>query len=78
MTAHEENISLDEEASIALFRITQESLTNIAKHAKASKVEIVLTRQDKELLLLISDDGQGLSVESKIKKGVQLLVRIPL
>jgi len=69
VTAHEEQIALGEEASIALFRITQESLTNIAKHAKASKVEIVLTLQDKELLLLISDNGQGLKAGCQTKEG---------
>jgi len=69
VTAHEAQISLNEEASIALFRITQESLTNIAKHAKASKVEIILTLQDKELLLLISDNGQGLKTGWQTKAG---------
>jgi len=69
VTAHEEQIELCEETSIALFRITQESLTNIAKHAKASMVEIVLTLQDKELLLLISDNGQGLKAGYQTKEG---------
>jgi len=69
VTAHESQIDLSEEAAIALFRITQESLTNIAKHAKASQVEIVLTFQDKELLLLISDNGQGLKIGWSSKAG---------
>ncbi len=69
VTAHEEQIALGEEASIALFRITQESLTNIAKHAKASMVEIVLTLQGKELLLLISDNGQGFKAGCQTKEG---------
>jgi len=69
VTAHEEQIELGEEVSIALFRITQESLTNIAKHAKASMVEIVLTLQGKELLLLISDNGQGLQAGCQTKEG---------
>ena len=69
VTAHETQIELGEEASIALFRITQESLTNIAKHAKASQVEIILTFQGKELLLLISDNGQGLKLGWSTKEG---------
>lgn len=69
VTAHEAQIELGEEASIALFRITQESLTNIAKHAKASQVEIILTLQGKELLLLISDNGQGLKIGWSSKAG---------
>ena len=47
----------------------RDRLTNIAKHAKASKVEIVLTLQDKELLLLISDNGQGLKAGCQTKEG---------
>jgi len=69
VTAHEAQIELGEETSIALFRITQESLTNIAKHAKASQVEIIMTFQDKELLLLISDNGQGLTMGWSTKEG---------
>jgi len=69
VTAHESQIELSAEASIALFRISQESLTNIAKHAKASMVEIILTLQDQELLLLISDDGQGLKMGWASKDG---------
>ena len=69
VTAHEIQISLGEDASIALFRIAQESLTNIAKHAKASQVEIILTSQNKELLLLISDNGQGLKSGWQTKEG---------
>ncbi len=69
VTAHESQIVLSDEAAIALFRITQESLTNIAKHAHASQVEIVLTLQEQDLLLLISDNGQGLKVGWATKEG---------
>lgn len=69
VTAHEAQISISDETAIALFRITQESLTNIAKHAKASEVEIVLTFQNKEILLLISDNGQGFAVGWSTKEG---------
>ena len=44
-----------------LFRIVQESLTNIARHAEATKVNIALTKEDQQLLLSIADDGNGLS-----------------
>jgi signal transduction histidine kinase len=43
----------------ACFRIVQEALTNIARHAQASQVDIRLDRQDDTLVLLISDDGCG-------------------
>ncbi len=46
-------------ASTAMFRILQETLTNVARHAKAARVEVVLQRQPDRLVLLIRDNGQG-------------------
>lgn len=43
----------------ALFRITQEALTNIAKHAQASLATIKLEKNEQEVILMISDDGIG-------------------
>jgi signal transduction histidine kinase len=43
----------------ACFRIVQEALTNIARHAKATKVDIQLERIEEQLVLRISDDGCG-------------------
>lgn len=54
---------LDEERSLALYRILQESLNNVIKHANASKVIIVYQRNHKELLLEISDNGVGFNIE---------------
>ena len=51
---------LDDEVSIHVYRIVQEALTNIAKHARASNVTILLQRaRDGRLTLHIEDDGQG-------------------
>ena len=58
--AHEPSSAISEELTVAIFRITQESLTNITKHANATRVEVILTPQDNDLLLLISDNGRGL------------------
>jgi PAS domain S-box-containing protein len=44
----------------ALFRITQEALTNIARHAQATRVSVRLAAEGGEALLVISDDGIGL------------------
>lgn len=52
---------VSEDASIALFRVFQEALTNIAKHAQASRVDVALTRSDDSLELLIRDDGRGIA-----------------
>jgi signal transduction histidine kinase len=48
---------------LALYRATQEALTNIQKHAKARQVWLVLTEQDSAVTLLVGDDGKGLAFE---------------
>lgn len=45
--------------AVSLFRITQESLRNIQKHAHAKSVSIQLVRENSSLLLTIKDDGRG-------------------
>jgi signal transduction histidine kinase len=46
---------------LALYRATQEALTNVGKHASANQVWIVLSTSDKDVALLVADDGQGIS-----------------
>ncbi|MCC7054834.1 MAG: GAF domain-containing sensor histidine kinase [Gemmatimonadaceae bacterium] len=50
---------LPEELETALFRVTQEALTNVAAHAEALLVEIHVEVQDERVTLCISDDGAG-------------------
>ena len=54
---------LHAEAALTLFRITQESLTNAAKHAHASGVRVSLRVTKKEIRLRIEDDGKGIAPE---------------
>jgi PAS domain S-box-containing protein len=54
-----EELALDENQSTAIFRIIQESLTNVAKHAKANRVSIVLSEWDTSLVLTVKDNGIG-------------------
>ena len=57
---------LDDEVSIHVYRIVQEALTNIAKHARASNVTILLQRaRDGRLTLHIEDDGQGFDPQTR-------------
>mgnify|MGYP003544871461 FL=1 len=44
---------------VALYRITQEALTNVRKHAKASRVKLTLREADGHVTLEIEDDGRG-------------------
>ena len=44
---------------VALYRIAQEALTNIAKHAHASRVDVMLESRDDSVVLVVEDDGVG-------------------
>ena len=57
----EDAIEPDPDTSLALFRIAQEALTNIAKHAHASLVVMRLRRERGNILLEIRDNGRGIS-----------------
>jgi len=56
-----EDYGLDSTLSTAIFRIVQESLTNIARHARASHAMVTLEDRGDDLLLSIGDDGCGMS-----------------
>jgi PAS domain S-box-containing protein len=56
------------EQATALFRIVQESLTNIGRHARASLVNIVLEQRDGNLALEVRDNGVGINPESTAKQ----------
>lgn len=53
------SVELPEDRAIGLFRIVQESLTNITRYARASRVLVTLQEQGDELVLEVVDDGQG-------------------
>jgi two-component system, NarL family, sensor histidine kinase UhpB len=50
---------VDEDFCLTLLRLLQESLTNVARHAGAREVEVSLSREDRHLLLTVTDDGRG-------------------
>jgi signal transduction histidine kinase len=53
---------LSDAKAIGLFRILQEALTNVMRHAQAHTVEISLTEDEQQLCLTISDDGIGFAM----------------
>jgi PAS domain S-box-containing protein len=61
--------SLPAETQVAIYRICQEALNNIAKHAKASRVEIDLQHASGELKLLICDNGRGFGTSELTPSG---------
>ncbi|MDD2921567.1 MAG: PAS domain S-box protein [Anaerolineales bacterium] len=61
-----EELILPTEVQTAFYRICQEALSNIAKHAKAAKVEINLKQEDDTIELRIRDDGLGFDPEQNL------------
>ncbi len=60
LLADEAELRLDDQASTTIFRIVQEALTNVARHAQATRVTLTLYRSNSELLITIRDDGRGI------------------
>jgi signal transduction histidine kinase len=58
-------LELDADIAINLFRVAQEALRNIGKHAKASRVTIVLEASFPKMILQIEDDGKGFDVNGR-------------
>jgi PAS domain S-box-containing protein len=65
-------LHLDSDRTTAIFRIFQECLTNIARHAEAKSVRASLYEQDESLILVVEDDGKGFQ-ESEIAKSLGIL-----
>ena len=65
------NVSFEKDLSTALYRITQETLTNINRHAQATNAFINFYKTDERLMLEVRDDGVGIDLE-KAKKSKSL------
>jgi len=65
--ANEEELILDDAYSTAIYRIVQEALTNITRHAQASRVDLSLRRVDDLLDISIQDDGRGIAAQDMDK-----------
>jgi len=58
-----ETLQLDQERSTALFRIFQELLTNVARHARATRVAVALRNESGRVVLSVEDNGRGIEAE---------------
>lgn len=61
------NGEVQPEMAIGVFRIVQEALTNIAKHAKASNARVSIQQEDSELVVTVEDNGVGFKVSEILK-----------
>jgi signal transduction histidine kinase len=59
----EDRVLMSGPAVTAIYRIVQEALTNVSRHANASRVEVRLRQRPEELLLEVRDDGRGIAAE---------------
>lgn len=59
--------ALGEDTQLVLFRAAQEALTNVARHAKAKRVDVVLSADGQFVQMEISDDGVGIAPEARAK-----------
>ena len=66
-----DEITIDKEQATALFRIFQETLTNVARHANATKLNVQLVRENGFLSLEVQDNGKGLC-EAQLSMGRSL------
>lgn len=71
LLADEAELRLDDGASTTIFRIVQEALTNVARHAQARHVMLTLYRSNGELLITIRDDGRGI-IDADMEKAESL------
>ncbi|UCE40551.1 MAG: PAS domain S-box protein [Candidatus Aminicenantes bacterium] len=61
-----ELVDIDPDCSTAIFRISQEALTNVARHANATMVNISLKQVDSALVLKIKDNGKGIEADEVV------------
>lgn len=76
LNAHDLPAKLDDKTAVGLYRITQELLNNIVKHAKAAKVMIELYTSGSDLVLRVEDDGIGYDFEEARARGSMGLLNI--
>ena len=68
-TTNRDRIEVSEQVAITVYRVAQESLTNVAKHAKASQARVDLVVQQDTLSLEVTDDGIGIRAADIDKPG---------
>jgi two-component system sensor histidine kinase UhpB len=62
---------LETEVETVIYRVTQESLTNVARHAGATRAEVAITLTDDELVLCVADDGRGMPAGASMNGGIR-------
>jgi signal transduction histidine kinase len=67
VSSNKKEIELDPDQATALFRIFQEALTNVGKHAQATRVAVRLTGTNRSVSLKVADNGRGIAPTDRLK-----------
>jgi PAS domain S-box-containing protein len=62
---------LTSEVEVAIYRVVQEALTNVSRHSQAEIVSVILGRDDRQVNVIIEDDGVGFDVETLMNTPVE-------
>jgi signal transduction histidine kinase len=76
LVSHNHDLHVSDRCATTLFRILQESLTNVSRHARATKVRVELAVDPESILMTVSDNGVGLTKAGGQKPGSFGLVGI--
>ncbi len=63
---------LPDEMEIAFYRIVQEALNNVLRHAQARRVDVIIEQRDDNIVLIVEDDGAGFNPQAVLQKGERL------
>ena len=67
-----DNENLEETLEVALYRILQELLHNVHKHARATRIDVILNKTKHHLSMIVEDNGQGLEAPSRANSGSRI------
>jgi PAS domain S-box-containing protein len=62
------SLALDQDQSTAVFRIFQEALTNILRHAQATRVDVIMNETEDDFVLTVADNGRGITQDEKASR----------
>lgn len=65
------NERLSSEVEVAIYRVVQEALTNVSRHSRAEIVSVILARDDRQVQVIIEDDGVGFDVDTTMSTAVE-------
>jgi PAS domain S-box-containing protein len=70
--AHDVPVDLSQEMALCIYRVTQEALRNVARHAKSRQASIRLCASDRHLVLCVRDRGVGFDIADRVNLGLGL------